>query len=238
MVTDSSRSDILAGVVCLPELLCARAKLTSEYIGLADQQVPHDWQGRTWGKFSHDVEQAARQLQIHGCQRGDAIAIMAATSILWDIIQYAIMKNGGIVVGIDTHDTVGNVQIIMESANVKGVITDNPDHLAKINMACRKKLSFILEARATHNLADFRFVVHDDKPGTGKNSASRGWLEINGDDVATIIFTSGTTGKPKGITYTHKQILLACQAVTRTYYDVTDTSKLVCGCRCQICSRE
>jgi len=228
MVTNSTPSEIFAGVNNIPELISSRAKMTPEDNGLVDQQNSHEWKWTTWGKFNHYIEQTARELQSYGCQRGDSIAIMASTSILWDITQYAILKNGGIVVGIDAHDSANNIHAIMDSANIKGIVTDNSEHLAKIKDTCREKLLFVLEVKPAGRVDDFHFVAIDDKPNTQKGPNFREWPKINDDDTATIIFTSGTTGKPKGIPYTHKQILVACQAVTRTYYEVTDTSDLVC----------
>lgn len=228
MVTRSTDTDIFPGVETVPDLVSARANMAPGNIGLYEQLRPHDWQGITWGDFSRLIETAARQLQIHGCQSGDAIAIVAASSLLWDIAQYAIMKNGGIVVGIDAHDSKNNIQNFMESADIKGFITDNQATLEKVHPSCRQKLLFALEIHSTADLSGVQFVAIDGRPVTRKTSDSRKWPAIDGGDTATIIFTSGTTGRPKGIPYSHKQILVACQALTRTYGDVTEKSKLVC----------
>lgn len=227
MVADSTHSDIFSGVESIPELISARAKMAPGHIGMLDWITPHDTRATSWCKFKDYTEQAARQLQIYGCQSGDAIAIMASVSVLWDIVQYAVLMNGGIVVGIDTHDTDVNIQSIMASANIRGVITDNAEHLEKIDVACREKLSFVLYARPIENQDNFEFTALNEKSHPEK-SDFREWPVINGDDPATIIFTSGTTGEPKGIPYTHKQILIACQALTKTYHDVTDQAELVC----------
>jgi long-chain acyl-CoA synthetase len=228
MVTNSNHPDIFEGVNSIPELISARAKMTPDDNGLVDQQTSNNWKWTSWGKFNHYIEQTARQLHSHGCQSGDAIAIMASSSIYWDLIQYAILKNGGIVVGIDVHDTANNIQAILDSVNIKGIITDDSENLAKINIPSRKKMLFVLEAMPTEHLDNFQFLTLNDKPVTKKYSDLSDWPKIDGDDTATIIFTSGTTGKPKGIPYTHKQILIACKALTKTYSDVTDVAELVC----------
>lgn len=227
MVADSTHSDIFSGVESIPELVSVRAKIAPGQIGMLDWKTPHDRRLTSWCKFKDYTEQAAQQLQIYGCQSGETIAIMASVSILWDIAQYAVLMNGGIVVGVDAHDTDENIQKIMTSANVRGVITDNAEHLEKINATCREKLSFVLLTRPIENQDNFEFAVMDGESHPGKSELKE-WPVINGDDPATIIFTSGTTGEPKGIPYTHKQILIACQALTKTYHDVTDMAELVC----------
>ena len=196
-------------------------------IGFVEQQAAHDWQGTSWGAFSLAVEKTSRELQGFGCRSGHAIAIMASTSVLWDIIQYAILKIGGIVVGIDAHDTAGNIRTILDTAEITGIISDDPEPLTKVDKSSRRRLSFILKT-STHEGCPVFQAVGDDAFCKGETQVATAWPVIAGDDPATIIFTSGTTGRPKGISYTHRQVLVACQAVTSAYDEVNDASRLVC----------
>lgn len=196
-------------------------------IGFVEQQEAQGWQGTSWGAFSQTVEKTSRELHGFGCRSGHAIAIMASTSVLWDIIQYAILKIGGIVVGIDAHDTAGNIQSILDAAEITGIISDDPEPLAKVDKSSRRRLSFILKASVHEGCPVFQ-AVGNDAFCKGENQVAIAWPVIAGDAPATIIFTSGTTGRPKGISYTHRQVLVACQAVTSAYDEVNDASRLVC----------
>lgn len=225
MVKAASPSDMLARAGSIPELIRLRAYHTPDAAGLKERSTS-GWQESTWKTLDHLVAQAAEQLRGYGCKPGDAIAIMAATSVFWDISQYAIMINGAVIVGIDAHDTADNIHTIITSAKISGVITDNPEQLTKLDPVCRNKLNFILTALPTSSPGEVNYQALYQSPAAPP--AVTGQPEIAANDRATIIFTSGTTGRPKGIPFTHKQILIACQSAITAYNDVTDAARLVC----------
>ncbi|MDY0290988.1 MAG: AMP-binding protein [Desulfuromonadaceae bacterium] len=179
------------------------------------------WVGLTWSEFDLLLSNMIASLYHAGCRAGDRIGIMAKTSILWDLCHYAILKLGGVVVGLDPHDTADNIAHIIRQAQISGVVVDAAPLCARIE---------------PHG-AVLSFVLHAEYSGAGglriagaEASALEGvhLPQISAESPATIIFTSGTTGTSKGIVYTHSQVILAGRAILSRYPEVKAGAHLPC----------
>lgn len=225
MVTNVQCADILSKANSIPELISIRAQLTPNDNALADQLNSDSWQWLSWSKLNTHIEATAKELLSQGFGYGDSIGIIASTSVLWDISQYAILKNDGVVVGIDSHDTKKNIHKIIKTSSIKGIITDSQKKMENLLGPFTDELAIIVEIGSKENLNQISLKkIH----ARSSDPVSISPAPPCPEDTATIIFTSGTTGDPKGIPYSHKQVLSACQAITRTYSDVTETANLAC----------
>jgi long-chain acyl-CoA synthetase len=157
-----------------------------------------------------------------GCRPGDRIGIMAKTSLLWDICHYAILKIGGVVVGLDPHDTAENVAYIIHQADICGVLVDSEMLQEKVAPHAAT-LSFVLCAE--YSQAFGGLSVKGIEAPVQQNIPIP---KTSGDNPATIIFTSGTTRASKGIVYTHAQVIAACRAILGAYKEVTSGAHLPC----------
>lgn len=207
----------------LPQCLSARARETPEATAYLHPDRSGQWQQTTWHEVAQRVEALAAQLTQLGLQPGDRVAIMLPTSPLWDYCQLATLACGGVVVGLDAHDAPRNLQHILALTRPRAIVV--PD---------TEKLEFI---QGLWMAADIAIIV-DEVPESPAhsllallNSASKA-IELASppgpDDTATIVFTSGSTGLPKGIPYSHRQILLACDALITHFPSVRGEARLVC----------
>lgn len=183
------------------------------------------WAPVTWAEYGQKVYHVAQGLQNIGLKPGSRVAIMAKTSLEWECTQMAILINSGVVVGIDAHDTPENIGHIASTANIAGLIVESPSLLDKIDPQIQQRLSFIVSMEAPEppqsNIHALQELVKTKaSPQTPPKPAP--------DSPATIIFTSGTTGQPKGIQYTHAQMMLASRAIVAAFAGISPGWRLAC----------
>ena len=227
MVNSQTHPSFFDDTTTIPELLNKRVQQNPDDPAFATDQH-NNWNWTSWKDLSNQVNEVSWILQQHGFKAGDVIAIMASTSLSWDIIQYAILAIGGIVVGIDSHDTDNNIRHIIEHADVRGIIADKQSIVARFPFEEIKQVSAIF-AINTQQLECLLTEIYRSPQSENPTTEEKTPLSIpTPDSLATIIFTSGTTGLPKGIPYTHKQVIEACKAVTNCYNDFDIGARLVC----------
>jgi long-chain acyl-CoA synthetase len=198
-------------------------------------QTPHEtafqvlrratWSPVTWAEHGQRIYQLAQGLRDIDLGPGSRVAIMAKTSLEWECVQMAILINSGVVVGIDAHDTAENIEHIMRTADITGLIVESPTLLDKIDPQVRQRLSFIVTMEAPAPTQSGIYALQElfkteASPRTSQKPAP--------DSPATIIFTSGTTGQPKGIQYTHSQMMLASQSIVTAFAGISPGWRLAC----------
>lgn len=158
------------------------------------------WRSMTASEFNRDVHSVARGLIGMGFQPGDRMSIMGHTSYDWMLLEYACFCAGLILVPIYETDSAGQIAWILEDSDPAIVVCENnamreqvnsvKDHGKSLkNVLCIEDSAVVRIKEAGVDIPDF-------------NVEERSKLATT-DDVATIIYTSGTAGKPKGVEITH-----------------------------------
>ena len=213
----------------IPELLETRVQRSPEAVAHWTLDSMGRWQPTTWVEYHRSALHIATGLQDIGLSPGQHIGIMATTSQTWEYLQMAILISGGIVVGIAPHDLDENINEIANRAELVGLVIQNPSLLSKISTQVRSNLNFIVsvedpaqgnEVEKLVRLTDLQKPKNQDSSGASSKARE--------NDPATIIFTSGTTGTPKGIMYTHKQVCLACESILEAFSDMKQESNFIC----------
>jgi long-chain acyl-CoA synthetase len=169
-------------------------------------------------------------LQAAGLIERQNIGIMAHTSQTWEIMQMAVLISGGVVVGIDAHDRDESIREIVHRTDLSGIVIDNPALINKLSPQSIEKLKFVIcleETTQEAGLINFLSLEDLNKIGA-KASNGAEVIKARKEYAATIIFTSGTTGTPKGIQYTHEQVLLACASILEIFPVFEPGSRMVC----------
>ena len=206
----------------IPGMLEERVKSTPLSIAHYTASSSGDWKKTTWKEYYDRVYGLSCGFKAIGLKPGHCIGIMAGTSQTWEYIQMAILMAGGVVVGIDPSEIRENLTHIVKKSKLAGIFVQTTAMLEKLDPNLVSQLGYIV-------------FIEDCNGGEACYQLSRldasaktepAW--ISPDDPATIIFTSGTTGEPKGIAYSHAQVTLACHAILKGFPDIDSQSRLPC----------
>jgi long-chain acyl-CoA synthetase len=202
----------------IPELLLNRVKCSPNKIAFYKEAPSVGWQSVTWRDYATAVERVAHSLSRMGLTKGDAIAIAIPTCYEWDLLNMAALRLGAVVVGI-APDTAPGIaaSIVIETQCRCLILTDRHQYVAW-GLQSETGQFIVTMSNISEFSGDFLRVVSFD-------ALSRAAAPLNvessqalppfpeGSDPATIVFTSGTTGNPKGILYSHSQLLQAAHSI-------------------------
>lgn len=145
-----------------------------------------------------------------GVKRGENVALISAGRPEWNYVDMGVQMMGGVLVPIYPTISEEDYLYILEKAEVRYIIVENETLLKKIS-SIRPQLPHIQEIYTINKVEGNPFLA--DLLTLGTNNPQPELLQqikdsITTDDVATMIFTSGTTGVPKGVMLAHRGILM------------------------------
>lgn len=192
-------------------------------------------EGESWRAISHDeVERRVRHLALAlgvlGVDRGDRVAIVSENRPEWAISDYAALCHGALLVPIYQTLLPNQIAYILQDSGARLLFVSTREQLDKV-LAVWDTVPSLEHVIVFDDVATERegVLTLEAALELGEAAESRGAaegfreraLEAAPDDVATVLYTSGTTGQPKGVMLTHQNIFSNVQAV----YRVLDFSK-------------
>ena len=175
------------------------------------------WVDVTAAEFAAEVVALARGLIAKGIQPGDRVGIMARTCYEWALFDYAIWSVGAIGVPVYPTSSAEQVAWILGDSGAVAVVTETAEHAATV-AAARPKLPGLahvwrLDADAVRELCLAGSVVEPDE-------VARRRAAVTPDSPSTIVYTSGTTGRPKGCVITHGNFMAEVDNAIELLYPV------------------
>jgi long-chain acyl-CoA synthetase len=170
----------------------------------------------TFGEHDVLVRQAARALRGHGIARGDRVAIVTANCPEWVLMFWACALVGAIAVPLNAWWKTEELEFGLSDSGARLLVVD------------AKRLPLVRPALGALDALEHVFVVGDESvAGAGTDARPFAELlaagahddgsalgaDVDEDDVFAILYTSGTTGRPKGATISHRQILANLQNI-------------------------
>lgn len=199
-------------------LLTERLARTGADTVIAAKKIgPGRWQNVTTGEFHERVVSAAKGLIALGIAKGDAVTIFSSTRLEWGILDFALAAVGAVSVPIYDTDSAPQAQRIMNDSAVKLAFADNRerfDRLDSVKDHCPAlKQILMIEGNALGALEGLGVAVSDEELNERVATVRTG-------DLATIVYTSGSTGNPKGAELTHKNFVSITISASQALHEV------------------
>jgi long-chain acyl-CoA synthetase len=183
------------------------------------------WQTWTWARLRDEVRALAIGLRKLGLERGDAVAIIGDNRPRLYATFAAVQSLGGIPVPVYQDSVADEMAYVLEHAEVKLAVVQDQEQVDKvISVADRLTKLQLIVYDEERGLADydpaslhaFEHVQQLGREELGANTGAEGWWldEIakgKGSDVSVMLYTSGTTGRPKGVMLTQENIIVSAQ---------------------------
>jgi long-chain acyl-CoA synthetase len=160
------------------------------------------WTPVTWGDFATQIRGVARWLVEHELEPGERVAIFAPNSVEWAAAALGAQTAGAVFVPIYPASTPDQVAYILEHAEIRYVFVAGAEPMARLEKA-RALLATPPEAVAL-SADTWRDAAARDTAAPTLVDARLGALEL--DQVGLMLYTSGTSGNPKGVPLTHRNV--------------------------------
>lgn len=156
----------------------------------------------TWRELAAEVEKTARGLMGLGLQPGDRIGIWASNCLEWILLQLASARTGVVLVNVNPAYRSHELRFVLKKSRIKALFL-----------------------RESDNRADYRAILAESRNGDALPLEHVVWIETDSwramvdggtdipahplapDDIANIQYTSGTTGSPKGVLLSHRNLV-------------------------------
>lgn len=199
----------VGSAVTLDGLFRERVRRTPDLVAYREFNQQHgNWRDYTWAQMDRQVARWQAAFEKDGLKAGDCVAVMMRNSPEWVMFDQAALGLGLVVVPLYTQDRPDNVAYILNNSGCRVLLLEGMEQWQSLSVLS-DQLYGLVRILTSDALPD---VV--DEP---RLKSIKDWLPEDGGEtrhvarepnaLATIVYTSGTTGRPKGVMLSHNNIL-------------------------------
>jgi long-chain acyl-CoA synthetase len=184
-----------------------------------------EWRGISWERFDEEAHYFASALLSLGLKRGGSVAILMGNVPEWPISDIGTIAAGGVGVGLYPTSSAEQCQFIINHSEAEFVLVDTQAQLKKMlairpGLPAVKHIIVLDERAATHSQVVMSYTEliqrgreqRDDLAPLLRERAET----AAADDIAIMVYTSGTTGKPKGALLSHRYVINSVESLRQT----------------------
>ena len=189
------------------------------------------WRGSSWEKFGADAHALGSALLASGLTRGAAVCVLMGNVPEWPVCDLGIIAAGGVSCGLYPTSSAEQCRYIVEHSDAEFVFTDTAAQLEKVlsvrDGLTKVKQFVVLDAEAARGRAGVVSFEEFLQLGGERREETAAELRVRAegpraDDTAIMVYTSGTTGLPKGACLSHRYVLGSVESL-RGVVPVYDT---------------
>ncbi|MBX3661904.1 MAG: long-chain fatty acid--CoA ligase [Burkholderiales bacterium] len=204
----------MSEAVTLDGLFRLRVRRTPDLVAYKAYNDQHgEWRDYTWAQMDRQIARWQAALERDGLKPGDRVAVMLRNSPEWVMFDQAALGLGLVTVPLYTQDRADNIAYILNNAGCRVLLLEGQEQWQELQ-GVLGELGQVLRFLAVNALpaagSDPRLKwIGDWLPEDGGETRH---LARDGGALATIVYTSGTTGRPKGVMLSHSNILSNTEA--------------------------
>ena len=176
-----------------------------------------EWQQLTYEEVAEAVDELAKGLIGLGVAAGDRVGILANTRGEWSMASFAISAAGGVVVPVYPTNAPEECEWVLGNSGAVAVVCEDASQLAKIDKVRNNLPELNHTIGIELGVGDTTIEeLREQGRSAGEEAAeelARRVEAVKPSDAYTIVYTSGTTGPPKGVVLTHRNAMSVCDMV-------------------------
>ena len=189
----------------LDELFRERVRRSNNTLAYTQfDQASQTWEQFSWAQLAAQVERWQVAFRSQGLEKGDRVAICYSNSVEWVVFDQAALRLGLVVVPLYTADRADNIAYVIGNSGAKLVLFAESKLWHEVSTTDEDTSCIEQVLAFTGKAGDKVKLVDDWLPEHGQHF-ERGVAAA--DDLASIVYTSGTTGRPKGVMLSHRNML-------------------------------
>jgi long-chain acyl-CoA synthetase len=204
----------------LTDMVWANAERFGDAVSF-QRRVDGTWVDLTARDFAAQVLAVAKGLIAVGLRAGERVCLMSKTRYEWTLLDFAIWAAGGVTVPVYETSSAEQVEWIVSDSGARAVIVETSAHRSLVD-------GVVDRMGEVRHVWQIDGPAGDDKPGVVDELTALGAdvtdqqvhdrrHSVSADETATIVYTSGTTGRPKGCVLTHRNLLAEVQAAVHAF---------------------
>ncbi|MGC6534265.1 MAG: AMP-dependent synthetase/ligase, partial [Parvibaculales bacterium] len=205
------------GCTTLPQLFRKRCTELGDRVAMREKEFGI-WNSYTWTEYYQAARELGAALMAMGLQPKEVVSVLAENRKEWLFFDFAILCCGGVSNGVYTTDAPSQLQHICADSQTRFLVVEDEEQLDKY-LEVKDQLPMVekvivLEDEGLKTFTDDKVMFISEMYELGRQNLDKYTAEwdaridaVDGDDTAILVYTSGTTGAPKGAMIAHRNVL-------------------------------